>query len=413
LLTLLKPKKNGHLDAMAAALVGIIVNVSPYISNLGRATSLKLIQLVDLYTRNSLSTSVEINAMVLTHMVRAVNSMLEEHKPDKSLIENENLLWAIWKYGTTFEHLADLRMEVDSSFKQVLEQIREEGITEPILCSDGTVLHPLIAADDIANLDKDKAPRPRLGRGRTWLELRDIYNPATSPSMLPADATPSPNGDDIAEKRPSVSERAVGKQPEKSKDSADFEEERARALTSPSTDMDMVRLQDQFAIGFTDQVQVRTWLPQMPLLTTLSLLLALQAWTAKLLEERDMEGSQEAVDGLGMDEVLQPVRNCRICIETTTRNIHTFPMTAPFSEAYAAFYWGLVVSQDLQHASTSGSGIWSSTNVRLFKIRAGEVVPPSLLSPKGAVDALGESLVTGVQNLALKFRQQLNGGSEA
>jgi hypothetical protein len=42
---------------------------------------LKLIQLVDLYTRNSLSTSVEINAMVLTHMVRAVNSMLEEHKP--------------------------------------------------------------------------------------------------------------------------------------------------------------------------------------------------------------------------------------------------------------------------------------------------------------------------------------------
>jgi len=394
LLTLLRPKKNGHLDAMAAALVGIIVNVSPYISNLGRATSLKLIQLVDLYTRNSLSTSVEINAMVLTHMVRAVNSMLEEHKPGA---ENDNLLWAIWKYGTTFEHLADLRMEVDSNFKQVLEQIREEGITEPILCSDGTVLHPLIAADDIANLDKDKAPRPRLGRGRTWLELRDIYNPATSPVMPPADATPSPNGEDVAEKRPSVSDRAVGKQPEKSKDSADFEEERARALTSPSTDMDMVR----------------TWLPQMPLLTTLSLLLALQAWTAKLLEERDMEGSQEAVDGLGMDEVLQPVRNCRICVETSTRNIHTFPMTAPFSEAYAAFYWGLVVSQDLQHASTSGSGIWSSTNVRLFKIRAGEVAPPSLLSPKGAVDALGESLVTGVQNLALKFRQQLNGGSEA
>lgn len=81
LLTLLRPNKNGHLDAMAAALVGIIVNVSPYISHLGRATSLKLIQLVDLYTRNSLSTSVEMNAMVLTHMVRAVNSMLEEYKP--------------------------------------------------------------------------------------------------------------------------------------------------------------------------------------------------------------------------------------------------------------------------------------------------------------------------------------------
>ncbi|KAG9756955.1 hypothetical protein KCU73_g4655, partial [Aureobasidium melanogenum] len=395
LLTLLRPNKNGHLDAMAAALVGIIVNVSPYISHLGRATSLKLIQLVDLYTRNSLSTSVEMNAMVLTHMVRAVNSMLEEYKPGT---ENDNLLWAIWKYGTTFEHLADLRMEVDPSFKQVMEQIRESGITEPTLCPDGTVLHPLIAASDIANLDKDKAPRPRLGRGRTWLELRDIYNPATSPVVPPVDDMPPPNGDNVAEKQPSVSSRAVGKQPEKGKESADFEEEKARALTSPTTDMEIVR----------------TWVPQMPLLTTLSLLLALQAWTAKLLEDRGMEGSQEAVDGLGMDEVLQPVRNLgHISVETTTRNIHTFPMTAPFSEAYAAFYWGLVVSQDLQHASTSGSGIWSSTNVRLFKIRAGEVVPPSLLSPKGAVDALGESLVSGVQNLALKFRQQLNGGSEA
>jgi hypothetical protein len=66
---------------MAAALVGIIVNLSPYIQNLGRATSLKMIQLVDLYTRNSLSTSVEVNAMVLTNMIRAVNSMLEEHSP--------------------------------------------------------------------------------------------------------------------------------------------------------------------------------------------------------------------------------------------------------------------------------------------------------------------------------------------
>lgn len=68
---------------MAAALVGIVVNVSPYIHHLGRATSLKMIQLIDLYTRNSLSTSVETNAMVLTHMVRAVTSMLEEHQPGK------------------------------------------------------------------------------------------------------------------------------------------------------------------------------------------------------------------------------------------------------------------------------------------------------------------------------------------
>ena len=167
--------------------------------------------------------------------------MSNQDNADICISENENLLWAIWKYGTTFEHLADLRMEVDPSFKQVVEQIRESGITEPTVCPDGTVLHPLVAAIDIANMDKDKAPRPRLGRGRTWLELRDIYNPATSPVVPPVDDVPPPSGDGADEKQPSVSSRAMGKQPEKSKDSADFEEERARALTSPSTDMEIVR----------------------------------------------------------------------------------------------------------------------------------------------------------------------------
>lgn len=144
-------------------------------------------------------------------------------------------------------------MEVDPSFKQVMEQIRESGITEPTLCPDGTVLHPLIAASDIANMDKDKAPRPRLGRGRTWLELRDIYNPTTSPVVPPVDDMPPPNGDNVAEKQPSVSSRAVGKQPEKGKESADFEEEKARALTSPTTDMDIVRLHDQLNTICTNQ----------------------------------------------------------------------------------------------------------------------------------------------------------------
>jgi hypothetical protein len=153
-------------------------------------------------------------------------------------LENENLIWAIWKYGTTFEHLAELRMEVDPEFKQIMEQIRESGVTEPTSCSDGTVLQPLVAAHDIANMDKDKAPRPRLGRGRTWLELRDIYNPAASPS-LPDDTLPM-SGDGPVEKEASVTSRAMGKQPEKSKDSADFEEERVRALSSPSTDMEIV-----------------------------------------------------------------------------------------------------------------------------------------------------------------------------
>lgn len=78
---------------------------------------------------------------------------------------------------------------------------------------------------------------------------------------------------------------------------------------------------------------------------------------------------------------------------------------------YAAFYWGLVASQDVERAAVSGSGIWSSTKIKLFRIKAGMVQAPSLFSPRGAVDAVGETLVSGLQNLTLKARQGLAGGS--
>lgn len=89
--------------------------------------------------------------------------------------------------------------------------------------------------------------------------------------------------------------------------------------------------------------------------------------------------------------------------------LHKFHIQPPFTAMYAAFYWGLVVSQDIERASVSGSGIWSSTKIKLFRIKAGQVQAPSLFSPKGAVDAVGETLVSGLQNLTLKARQGLAG----
>jgi hypothetical protein len=150
----------------------------------------------------------------------------------------------------------------------------------------------------------------------------------------------------------------------------------------------------------------------MPLSVILCLVVSLDAWVHHLLIERGNEPTQAAYETLTMSDVLRPIRETgATCLEPTEHLLHKFFIQPPFTAMYAAFYWGLVVSQDVERASASGSGIWSSTKIKLFRIKAGQVQAPSLFSPKGAVDAVGETLVTGLQNLTLKARQGLANAS--
>ena len=148
----------------------------------------------------------------------------------------------------------------------------------------------------------------------------------------------------------------------------------------------------------------------MPLSTILCLIVSLDGWAHHLTSDKGHESNQTSHDTLTMTDVLKPVREAgRTCLEPSKHLLHKFFIQPPFTAMYAAFYWGLVASQDVERASLSGSGIWSSTKIKLFRIQAGQVQAPSLLSPRGAVDAVGETLVTGLQNLTIKARQGLSG----
>ena len=53
------------------------------------------------------------------------------------------------------------------------------------------------------------------------------------------------------------------------------------------------------------------------------------------------------------------------------------------------------------------SGIWNSTNIRLFKVEKEAAKGPSLMKPMGAVDAVGSNLVQRIGSLTVR------GGAEA
>lgn len=68
------------MNAMSASLVGVIVNVSPYVVKLGRATSLKLAQVLDYVSRDPTLAATETNAMVMSNLVQAIDTLVSEHK---------------------------------------------------------------------------------------------------------------------------------------------------------------------------------------------------------------------------------------------------------------------------------------------------------------------------------------------
>lgn len=107
-----------------------------------------------------------------------------------------------------------------------------------------------------------------------------------------------------------------------------------------------------------------------------------------------------------LSEVIASVREAGSTgIERGTPVVEVFHFQPQIAALYASYYWGLVVSQDLRRASDTGKGIWVGTKIKLFNIKAGQVQGPTLWSPKGAVDAVGESLVAGVKDLTMRARK--------
>lgn len=52
--------------------------------------------------------------------------------------------------------------------------------------------------------------------------------------------------------------------------------------------------------------------------------------------------------------------------------------------------------------SKGTAGVWNHTSIRLFKVQEAAAATPSLLAPRGAVDAVGSNLVQRIGSLNLR-----------
>lgn len=72
---------------------------------------------------------------------------------------------------------------------------------------------------------------------------------------------------------------------------------------------------------------------------------------------------------------------------------------------YESLLWGFIYVSERTVQKGSGTvGVWNGTKVKLFKVQEMAPEGPSLLAPRGGVDAVGQTLVERVGNLTIGRR---------
>jgi len=89
--------------------------------------------------------------------------------------------------------------------------------------------------------------------------------------------------------------------------------------------------------------------------------------------------------------------------------VQSFEWSALALGWYESLLWGFIFSSEMLVGSAAGStpgtvGVWNGTSIKLFKVQEIASQGPSLLAPKGAVDAVGSNLVQRIGNLSLRAR---------
>ena len=88
-------------------------------------------------------------------------------------------------------------------------------------------------------------------------------------------------------------------------------------------------------------------------------------------------------------------------IEPSPIRVHLFEWSPLSLGWYESLLWGFIFAAEMLVAKGT-AGVWNNTSIRLFKVQEAAAATPSLLQPRGAVDAVGSNLVQRIGSLNLR-----------
>jgi hypothetical protein len=133
--------------------------------------------------------------------------------------------------------------------------------------------------------------------------------------------------------------------------------------------------------------QLETWLSALPLHTILQLISHLGPSIADASDTAAALATIASTPVSGIDPA--PIR------------VHLFEWSPLSLGWYESLLWGFVFAQEMLVAKGT-AGVWNNTSIRLFKVQEAAAQAPSLMQPRGAVDAVGSNLVQRIGSLNLR-----------
>ncbi|KAH7396354.1 high-temperature-induced dauer-formation protein-domain-containing protein [Pyrenochaeta sp. MPI-SDFR-AT-0127] len=375
----------GKLDAIYPALLAILNNIAAYVQNLGRATSSKLLQLFASMSSPSFLFANENNHTLLQSLLEALNAMIEHQYP-----HNPNLIYAIVRSRKRFQALRDFTLESGQEELERQNQLRKEGGGELQRSNSiDSLRSPTISRTPTLGNVPEEDSAFAIGDDDDS-DAEDSHPPEAprSPSRAPSGASRSESiASSVDESVPlqlrGMSEKARGKMPVGQPAFS-----RQNSITSLHSLAGPTLASNEF---FTPSVPwLEGWLSGLPLHTILMLISELGP---KIPSSGSSNDTAAALTTIRETEVRG--------IEPSPIRVHLFEWSPLSLGWYESLLWGFVFAAEMLVAKGT-AGVWNNTSIRLFRVQEGAAATPTLLAPRGAVDAVGSNLVQRIGSLNLR-----------
>ncbi|KAJ5626681.1 hypothetical protein N7528_004108 [Penicillium herquei] len=393
----------GNLDTVYPALLIILNNIAPYVQHMSAGACSKVIQLFSSMSAPSFLLANETNHTLLASLLDFINAILEHN-----FTENQYLVYAILKYKQRFEAIRAFTLE---SGQQEIEQQREKRKSGD--ASSDAIYSPSLShsEEDLHTPSGARSPLTRIPEENSAFAIGDDdsddegqntpsqSSPSAQNSRRPSFA--SANDENATQQLRGMSEKARGKMPAGRPSFS-----RQNSMTSQTS---MSALFSGPSSGFTPTVSwLESWLPELPLHTILTIISAIAPHIPETaLQTAASPDARTLISNLPSFAEEPQVKS--IISEPTPVRAQSFEWSALSMGWYESLLWGFIFSSEMVVGSAAGAtpgtvGVWNGTGIRLFRVQEAAAQGPTLLAPKGAVDAVGSNLVQRIGNLSLRGR---------
>ncbi|XHF99982.1 hypothetical protein AWENTII_003458 [Aspergillus wentii] len=394
----------GNLNAVYPALLAIINNIAPYVEHMSPGACSKILQLFSSMSAPSFLLANETNHTLLSSVLESINSILEHQ-----FTKNPYLVYAILKYRKRFEAVRAFTLE---SGQQEIERQNEKKkadnesnniVSSPTLSQSEEDLHGSSdARSALTRIPEENSPFAIGGDDDSDDEREEHNTPSqSSPSLENSrrTSTSSTLDESVPLQLRGMSEKARGKMP-----AGQPSFSRQNSMTSQSS------MSIPFPVsssGFTPTASwIESWLHELPLHTILTIISVITPHvpdtafqSASNPEARTLIAN---IHSFVEDPMIQ-----NFIVEPSPVRVHSFEWSALSMGWYESLLWGFIFSSEMVVGSASGAtpgtvGVWNGTSIKLFRVQEAAAQGPTLLAPKGAVDAVGSNLVQRIGNLSLR-----------